>query len=98
MGEDSLSMIFLTPGVGATVVGCYNIVMVLLQIPLISKIQNRRSGVIGVYGSLTRLIWRFTRNHLQDPSGYRTLVNLLGAEDMVAFPKRWETWVISLKF
>jgi len=52
----SLSMIFLTPGVGATVVGCYNIVMVVLQIPLISKIQSRRSGVIGVYESLTRLI------------------------------------------
>lgn len=51
-----LSMIFLTPGLSATLVGCYNIVMVVLQIPLISKIQHRKSGVVGVYEGITRLI------------------------------------------
>jgi hypothetical protein len=51
-----LSMIFLTPGLSATLVGCYNIVMVVLQIPLISKIQHRKASVVGVYESITRLI------------------------------------------
>lgn len=52
----SLSMIFLIPGLSATLVGCYNIVMVVLQIPLISKIQHRKASVVGVYESITRLI------------------------------------------
>ena len=55
-GLFSLSMIFMIPGLSATLVGCYNIVMVVLQIPLISKIQHRKSGVVGVYEGLTRLI------------------------------------------
>lgn len=51
-----LSMIFLIPGLSATLVGCYNIVMVVLQIPLISKIQHRKSAVVGAYEGITRLI------------------------------------------
>ena len=34
----------------------------------------------------------------RDPGGYATLVDVLGEEDMVAFQKRWEEWVMKLKF
>lgn len=33
-----------------------------------------------------------------DPSGYETLVSILGEEDMADFQRRWEEWVLELKF
>ncbi len=33
-----------------------------------------------------------------DPSGYRTLQRVLGEDDMDAFRKRWEAFVLGLRF
>ena len=40
----------------------------------------------------------FRANRQQDPSGYTTLVAVLGGEDMAAFEKRWRTYVRGLTF
>ena len=38
------------------------------------------------------------KNQRRDPTGYKTLKRLLGEHDMTAFKKRWEAWVLTLKF
>lgn len=38
------------------------------------------------------------KNQRKDPTGYKTLVKLLGERDMKAFQKRWEAWVLKLTF
>jgi hypothetical protein len=40
----------------------------------------------------------FRANHKTDPGGYETLRKVLGEEDMDAFKKRWEAFVLSLRF
>lgn len=47
---------------------------------------------------LERYYHAFVKNHKQDPTGYNTLVDVLGESDMAAFQKRWERWVMGLRF
>ena len=41
---------------------------------------------------------KFTRNVSTDPSGYQTLMDVLGTQDMITFQKRWEAYSAALKF
>jgi len=41
---------------------------------------------------------RFRRDVRNDPSGYKTLVAVLGVDDMDEFQTRWENWVLGLRF
>lgn len=49
-------------------------------------------------GLLRTFFQRFVANHAADPSGYRTLQEVLGREDMDAFQKQWEAMVLKLRF
>jgi len=49
-------------------------------------------------GLLQRFYRRFVANHARDPSGYRTLQEVLGRDDMEAFQKEWEAFVLKLAF
>ncbi|MEM7183061.1 MAG: hypothetical protein AAF518_19280, partial [Spirochaetota bacterium] len=40
----------------------------------------------------------FTQNVAKDPSGYKTLQKVLQTTDMDKFQKKWEAWVMQLKF
>ncbi|HBO45430.1 MAG TPA: hypothetical protein DD670_16155 [Planctomycetaceae bacterium] len=50
------------------------------------------------HGLLERFYHRFHRRHKVDPTGYETLVEVLGREDMDAFKKEWEEYVLKLRF
>jgi hypothetical protein len=41
---------------------------------------------------------RFVKNHAGDPTGYETLRTVLVEEDMDAFQRKWEAWVLELRF
>ena len=41
---------------------------------------------------------RFRANHASDPTGYQTLKAVLKESDMRAFRKRWERFVLALRF
>ena len=41
---------------------------------------------------------RFHAHRDQDPTGYETLKAVLGRDDMDAFQKEWEPWVMKLKY
>ena len=47
---------------------------------------------------LVRYYHEFRENQKKDPTGYDTLRRVLGEEDMAAFKKRWETYVLGLSF
>lgn len=47
---------------------------------------------------LVKFYHAFRRRAPRDPGGYHTLVGVLGEDDMLAFQKRWEAWVMQLKF
>jgi hypothetical protein len=47
-------------------------------------------------GLLHRYYDQFRMNVGSDPSGYRTLVRVLGAPDMAAFEKQWQAWALAL--
>jgi hypothetical protein len=49
-------------------------------------------------GQLVRYYHAFRQSADDDPTGYKTLQNLLGERDMDAFQQRWERWVMSLRF
>jgi hypothetical protein len=49
-------------------------------------------------GLLQKFYQRFHANHAQDPSGYRTLQEILGRRDMEAFQRDWEAFVMKLTF
>ena len=49
-------------------------------------------------GLLVEYYRRFHRSRRTDPTGYRTLVDILGRPDMAAFQKRWERYVLGLRF
>ncbi|MDC3958410.1 C39 family peptidase [Polyangium jinanense] len=49
-------------------------------------------------GLLVRYYHAFHANREKDPTGYDTLRRVLGEEDMAAFKKRWETYVLGLSF
>ena len=49
-------------------------------------------------GKLVRYYHEFVANQRDDATGYKTLVKILGEDDMAAFQTRWEKFVMSLKF
>ncbi len=49
-------------------------------------------------GLLDTFYHAFVAAHQADPTGYKTLQTVLGETDMDAFKKRWETFVLGLKF
>ncbi|MBI4567544.1 MAG: DUF1570 domain-containing protein [Planctomycetes bacterium] len=49
-------------------------------------------------GLLAKFYREFVRDQATDPTGYATLQRLLKADDMAAFQKRWEKFVIGLTF
>lgn len=49
-------------------------------------------------GTLRDFYARFRAARAADPTGYDTLVAVLGERDMTAFQKRWEAWVLELRF
>jgi len=49
-------------------------------------------------GRLVAFYHAFVAAHKADPTGYKTLQTVLGETDMDAFKKRWETFVLGLKF
>lgn len=49
-------------------------------------------------GQLVRYYHAFRQSVDDDPTGYKTLQRLLGERDMDAFQKRWEHWVMSLRY
>jgi hypothetical protein len=46
---------------------------------------------------LRRFYARYRANHAADPTGYRTLTEVLGEKDMTRFQSRWEEWVLTLE-
>ena len=49
-------------------------------------------------GKLPGYYRAFVDAQTRDPSGYATLVATLGERDMGAFQRRWERWVMDLRF
>jgi hypothetical protein len=49
-------------------------------------------------GLLVKFYREFVANHKDDPTGYETLKAVLGEQDMAAFQKRWEAYVLGLRF
>lgn len=49
-------------------------------------------------GLLIKFYQAFTANARQDPTGYGTLQKILGEKDMAVFQKRWEAYVLGLRF
>lgn len=47
---------------------------------------------------LRKFYHRFRANCVKDPTGYNTLEEVLGREDMEAFKKEWESYVLKLHF
>jgi hypothetical protein len=50
------------------------------------------------HGKLRAFYRSFITAADQDPTGYDTLVKVVGAEDFEAFEKRWRAWVLTLRF
>jgi len=49
-------------------------------------------------GLLQAFYRAFREGHGRDPTGYATLKRVLGQEDMDAFQKQWQQWVLTLRF
>ena len=49
-------------------------------------------------GLLRKYYKAFRAARAKDPTGYDTLKKVLGKKDMDAFKKRWEAYVLKLKF
>jgi hypothetical protein len=49
-------------------------------------------------GLLARFYHDFYAGRKEDPTGYKTLQRVLGEQDMDAFKKQWEEYVLKLKF
>jgi hypothetical protein len=48
-------------------------------------------------GLLVKFYHEFAASAKEDPTGYATLQRVLGEKDMVAFKKKWETFVLGLR-
>ena len=48
-------------------------------------------------GLLIKFYQEFVANLKNDPTGYKTLQQVLGENDMTAFQKKWEKFVLNLK-
>jgi hypothetical protein len=46
---------------------------------------------------LHRFYDQFRAGVTADPTGYKTLVRVLGSPDMPRFEKQWQDWVLSLE-
>ena len=42
------------------------------------------------------VLWHFKANADKDPTGYKTLEEVVGTTDMPAFQKKWETYVMKI--
>lgn len=49
-------------------------------------------------GLLVKYYHAFLKAHEDDPTGYDTLVTVLGEKDMAGFEARWRKWVLTLTF
>jgi hypothetical protein len=49
-------------------------------------------------GKLREFYHAFVATQRDDPTGYQTLVKTLGENDMAAFQKTWEKFVMGLRF
>jgi len=49
-------------------------------------------------GLLVKYYKQFLANRKTDPTGYKTLQKILGQKDMAAFEKKWQTYVLTLKY
>ena len=49
-------------------------------------------------GLLVKFYREFTANAKEDPTGFKTLQKVLGSTDMAGFLKRWEQFVLGLRF
>jgi len=49
-------------------------------------------------GKLRSFYRDFVANQSEDPTGFKTLVKTLGETDMTAFQKKWEAYVLQLKY
>ncbi len=49
-------------------------------------------------GLLERYYRAYHAGHRADPTGWASLIAVLGERDMTAFQARWETWVLGLEF
>ena len=49
-------------------------------------------------GLLRKFYRRFHANRKDDPTGYKTLQEVLGRSDMAKFQKGWEAYVLKLRF
>lgn len=49
-------------------------------------------------GLLRRFYKAFHRDRGKDPTGYKTLLRILRTRDMKAFKRRWEAWVLKLRY
>lgn len=50
------------------------------------------------HGLLEKFYHDFVANQKSDPTGYKTLQETLGVDDMAAFKREWESFVMKLKF
>jgi hypothetical protein len=49
-------------------------------------------------GLLQKYYKAFVANQEKDPTGYETLMKMLATDDVAAFQKSWEAWVLTLRF
>ena len=49
-------------------------------------------------GLLVKFYREFVANQKEDPTGFKTLKKILGEDDMAAFKKKWEAYVMKLRF
>lgn len=49
-------------------------------------------------GLLVKFYHEFYKGRKEDPTGYKTLQKILGERDMQAFQKKWEAYVLKLRF
>ena len=50
------------------------------------------------HGKLRAFYHQFVAAAADDPSGYKTLVKVVGADDFAGFEKQWQRWVLTLRF
>ena len=46
---------------------------------------------------LAKFYHEFVANAKKDPTGYETLKRILGEDDMLAFKKKWEKFILGLR-
>jgi hypothetical protein len=55
-GVLAMLQIFIIPGITVTIVGFYNVVMIITRYQYVDWIKKQRSGVINIFGNITPLI------------------------------------------